>query len=50
MRVMEVENIRMKIAHRTRKMQAVSYVVAAAIMLLFLTPLVLQLFSINSLF
>ncbi|HWR17994.1 MAG TPA: hypothetical protein VN608_00090 [Clostridia bacterium] len=50
MRVMEVENIRKKIAHRTRKMQAVSYVVAAAIMLLFLTPLVLQLFSINSLF
>ncbi|HWR18965.1 MAG TPA: hypothetical protein VN608_05030 [Clostridia bacterium] len=50
MRIMQIENIRKKIAQRPRKMQTVSYVVAAAIMLLFLTPLVLQLLSINSLF
>ena len=47
---MRHENIRRKTALRPKKMKTVSYAVAVAILILFLVPLVLQLFSINTLF
>ncbi len=50
MRTMQLNNVREKTAQRPRKMQVVSVIMAAAIILLFLVPLVLQLLSINSLF
>lgn len=50
MRLMRIENIRRKTAQRPQKMKNVSFAVAAVILVLFLVPLVLQLFSINTLF
>ena len=47
---LRLQNIRKRTAHRPRKMQAVSYAVAGAVVLLFIVPLVLQIFTINNLF
>lgn len=50
MRDLRIQNIRKRTAHRPRKMQAISYTVAGAAVLLFVVPLVLQIFTINTLF
>lgn len=47
---LRLQNIRKRAAHRPRKMQAVSYAVAGAVVILFIVPLILQIFTINNLF